>query len=598
MKILSIEGENELTLYPNERGDGSIITQDEMRIFSSHCHKIYNPIVDKLCKKIIYHEDIKSDNIEIIIRYSSIPILQTFLDRLIRINKFIKLNGSDFAIEEYFSNEFKTPNSIGEFRKNIEKDFKFNNYVLLLISKLWKISKVRGVYNDELISETSRIKINNLSRIYSRNLINGLRFRISLFLSKIQKGKIPVFGLAYARAPLLKYGFYNKLFDDLDLKWPKSECIADDSLRSKIFTPDIFDCKELDEFYESQNIKLNSKEINKEICNFFKSFFPIESLELFEFNMNNARSVIKKYDSSFMIARGGATKGKFIIAAAKEKNMKIVGIQHGGYYGYINDNHQAEEFEYRDLDIFISWGWSRLPDHEFLKNVQIVKMPSPWLSERKKYWQSEQIKNKSQFEVLFMPSGVKRFPLSVRGAIGPRIDIIKDLSNEIKNTLDTLIMNNISILFKPYDDMTLKLLKNSLINLSSKYGDKYKIVETIDKGFSKELISSCGLILWNQPGTGFLECITAKIPTMILWTRISTQEEDWVKDIFNKLEQAGIIHSEVDSLMKEIKTFNKCPNDWINSPERIDVIEEFCHQFARVDDNWHKQWKNFFSNLN
>ena len=52
MKILSIEGENELTLYPNERGDGAIITQDEMRIISSHCHKIYNPIVESYAKKL------------------------------------------------------------------------------------------------------------------------------------------------------------------------------------------------------------------------------------------------------------------------------------------------------------------------------------------------------------------------------------------------------------------------------------------------------------------------------------------------------------------------------------------------------------------
>ena len=235
-------------------------------------------------------------------------------------------------------------------------------------------------------------------------------------------------------APLLKYGFYYKLFDDLDLNWPIGEHKVNDSLRSKVFTPDIFCCSELDKFYESQKITLNRESVNYAICNFVKHFFPIESLELFEFNMMHARRTIKKYNSKFVVARGGAAKGKFIIAAAKERNMKIVGMQHGGYYGYINDNHQAVEFEYRDLDIYISWGWSKLPDYKFLQNLKIVKLPSPWLSERRKYWKSEKYINDKTYDVLFMPSGVTRFPSTVRGAMGPRIDIIKDLSSNIKDT--------------------------------------------------------------------------------------------------------------------------------------------------------------------
>ena len=128
----------------------------------------------------------------------------------------------------------------------------------MIISKLWSIKQVSGIYVDEPNETSSKVRVNNLSRIYSRNLFNGLKFRISLFLSIIRKGKIPVFGVAYAKAPLLKYGFYNKLFDDLDLNWPIGEHKVNDSLRSKVFTPDIFCCSELDKFYESQKITLKN----------------------------------------------------------------------------------------------------------------------------------------------------------------------------------------------------------------------------------------------------------------------------------------------------------------------------------------------------
>jgi putative transferase (TIGR04331 family) len=597
MKILSIESQSGLRLYPSAQGNGVIISQEEMRKISSHFHNIYSPIIQNICKNILVHTNIKSENLEIIIRYSTIPIIFAFFDKLIRFNKFIEENGKDFHVEELDCYNFLTPPTISEFRKNAEESYKFNSYMLHYVSRLWDIQTSKVKSPSEKYKTEHKKTVNNLSRIYSRSFINGIKFRISLFLSKMRKGKAPVFGFANSKAPLLKYGFYNKLFDDFDLNWPKKKCNVNDALRSRIFTADIFDCPEVNEFYESQKFTVNKAKINNEICNFIKLFFPLDSLELFEFNIDYARSSLKKYNSSYIVARGGSTNGKFIITAAKEKNMKIVGTQHGGYYGYINDNHQAIEFEYRDLDIFISWGWSRLPGYEFLKNVQVIKMPSPWLSERKKYWKTERIENNKKYDVLFMPSGITRFPLTVRGALGPRIDIISDLSSDIKDTFGALIEHNISILFKPYSHSSLKLLNETIYNLKYNYGDKYNTVDAVEKGFTKELISSCGLVLWNQPGTGFLECITANIPTIVYWTRFSTLEEKWAEEIFKKLEKIGIIHTSVDSLVKEIKVFNKSPDDWINNPERIDVIKEFCDQYARVDDHWYKQWRIFFSNL-
>ena len=79
MKILSIEGENGVNLYPNEIGGGVVISQDEMRIISNQYHAIYEPIIYKLCEKIINHTEIKSDNLEIIMRYALIPILYAFV---------------------------------------------------------------------------------------------------------------------------------------------------------------------------------------------------------------------------------------------------------------------------------------------------------------------------------------------------------------------------------------------------------------------------------------------------------------------------------------------------------------------------------------
>ena len=597
MRILSIESKSGLRLYPSSQGKGIVISQEEMRIISAQYHDIYNPIIQNICENIRSHTKIESDNLEVIIRYSTIPIIYAFLDKLVRLNKVVKQNGADFLVEELDCNYFYTPVSTVEFRRNADEKYKFNSYILLLVSKLWGIKPSITLSSSKSNETPHKTRVNNLSRIYFRSFSNGLKFRLSLFLSKIRKGKVPVFGVAYAKSPFLKYGFYYKLFDDLDLNWSMDGAKVNDSLRTKVFTPDIFNCSELDKFYENQKITLSRKSVNDSICNFVKQFFPIESLESLEFNMMHARRVVGKYDSKFMIARGGAAKGKFIIMAAKERDIKIIGIQHGGYFGYINDLHQTIEYEYRDLDIFISWGWNKLPNYNFLRNLKVVQLPSPWLSERRKYWQSEKYINNKKFDVLFMPSGIKRFPLTVQGATGPRIDLVSDFSLNIRDVFDALIPINISLVFKPYDNITLDILSETMYDLSCKYKDKYNLIDKIDKGFTSELISSSGLILWNQPGTGFLECISAQIPTMIFWTRFSTKEEEWVEEIFKKLEKVGVIHSRVDTLVQEIKVFNKSSDEWMKNPERISVIEEFCYQYARVDDNWHRQWRDFFSNL-
>ena len=48
-------------------------------------------------------------------------------------------------------------------------------------------------------------------------------------------------------------------------------------------------------------------------------------------------------------------------------------------------------------------------------------------------------------------------------------------------------------------------------------GDFFECSDRFDKGFNYDLLEKCSIVLWDQPSTGFMECITSGIPTMILW---------------------------------------------------------------------------------
>ena len=59
---------------------------------------------------------------------------------------------------------------------------------------------------------------------------------------------------------------------------------------------------------------------------------------------------------------------------AEKQNLKVIGVQHGGHYGYLDNLTDHSEFEYYVCDYYFTWGWNK-----FDKNLSLCKpieMPS------------------------------------------------------------------------------------------------------------------------------------------------------------------------------------------------------------------------------
>ena len=144
---------------------------------------------------------------------------------------------------------------------------------------------------------------------------------------------------------------------------------------------------------------------------------------------------------------------------------------------------------------------------------------------------------------------------------------------------------------------TVKLLSKTMGELVLIGGEKYDVITKLDKGLTYELLNKCNVVLWDQPGTGFLECLSGGIPTMMSWKRTSTSEEEWAKPIFHELEVSGIIHRDTASLVKEMKKFKESPELWMNDPQRVELVSRFCRQFAWTSKDWPKYWRKYFKNI-
>ncbi len=128
-------------------------------------------------------------------------------------------------------------------------------------------------------------------------------------------------------------------------------------------------------------------------------------------------------------------------------------------------------------------------------------------------------------------------------------------------------------------------------------GTSYRLLKSTHKGLTVKLIKTCRIVLYDQIGTGTLECFTSEVPCMVYWKRIFSRETPWAKELVGNLERHGIVHSDADSLAKEVKTYLTDPEGWMNNPGRKKAMQQFCKSFALTSNDWPKLWRDYLSSL-
>jgi putative transferase (TIGR04331 family) len=128
-------------------------------------------------------------------------------------------------------------------------------------------------------------------------------------------------------------------------------------------------------------------------------------------------------------------------------------------------------------------------------------------------------------------------------------------------------------------------------------GEYYRQASCFSKGLTPDLLEQAPLVLWDVPGTGFLECLAGGIPTMVLWPRIYSEEVPWSRPLFEQLEVEGIIFRQVGPLIAELKKFKADPQGWRKQPKRQEALSRFAREYGWAEDNWPTRWRQFLKSL-
>jgi putative transferase (TIGR04331 family) len=331
----------------------------------------------------------------------------------------------------------------------------------------------------------------------------------------------------------------------------------------------------------------------------FVDWFPIGFLEGLSSNLKKICENSHTHHTVGIIGHSFTSDlGYLASTVARLAGKTVIGVQHGGHYGYINDLSLMGQSEYSLYDKMITWGWKHIDDH--LPQCDTTPLPSPKLSEKtlkSNYLERIKSPKKYKHDVLFLSNQFHRFPdISTCGH--SRVDFIDEISSSQEDLMCAIKNAGLTILHKPYNMKFLDLYPQHYFRLEKAGDSAYHLLKSTHKGLTVKLIKTCRILLYDQIGSGTLEAFTSEVPTIVYWKRIYSREVPWARKLIAGLEQHGIIHSGAGTLAQEIKKYLAEPEAWMNNDGRKQAIKAFCQKFALTDSRWYDRWRQKLSQIN
>lgn len=602
----------EISLFPTEMTGAHAFSQEELLGLSDLYSKIYRQYINNISTQLSAHYNIKRSVVDILVREALVPIIHFFIDRLLRLDNLLK-SQKEAELSVLATEPFDAPMNIEQFKLNSGTSYTFNQSMLCRLSGIYdlQITKENGS-GDREGGIGSKYKYMNYN--YDQSYLTKIRRLIFLGSSRLLalinpsfEGKIPVLGMSYATPFLQEKGFYrHSSFVFVGGRVIFGCNTPDQDLRKKVLIPALnLSASPLCDFLKcvGYNNLENCRRVTKVIEQYILEYYPSTMFEDIPSNIGKCVQYLKRYKGkSIILTNAGALESTYFLAAARSLGMKIIEYQEGGHEGYEDDYVQSLDAEYNYIDGFISWGWKSLPYERLENKVNVKSLPSPWLSARRKYWKKlcfgrSRNRSKVKYDFLFMPNKMWPYPPAPSGANISRIDHIHSFTSIMKEFIKKAANNGFSVLHKPFNQATIALLQYTMEELENLGGEHYHCDYNLSKGLRHELVDQCRMILWDQPGTGFLECLTSGLPTMILWPRIYNQEVPAARSIFSELEEVGICHRSVDSLLSEYGNFTASPQEWMSKSDRVNVVTRFCREYAWTEEDWPKYWWEYIKSL-
>jgi hypothetical protein len=162
--------------------------------------------------------------------------------------------------------------------------------------------------------------------------------------------------------------------------------------------------KQFELFFSQIEQHLQKKELrqlSQAYVRLFIDWFPVGFLEGLSFNLQQTSQRFTANNVANIIGHDMISNlGYLASSISRMAGKPVIGVQHGGHYGYIDDLSLMGQSEYAFYDKMITWGWTHIDDH--LPQCETTPLPSPKLSEKTlKSNYLEEIKSPKKIHAMF-----------------------------------------------------------------------------------------------------------------------------------------------------------------------------------------------------
>ncbi len=597
-----------VSLFPGESRDAVAISQEGLCELSFFYSDLYLVLVDVLASALSERFGVSRVAAAMITREAIVPLTHFFMDRLLRLSmageRKVLLPRGGVPGSLY-------PDDLDEFTSCAPWSAELNQKIICELAPLLKVEIERPLSPRDATPLPPAVPTGSFvnHNFGGRTLCRKIRNR---FVREYQKrfdscrGRIPVLSMAYAGSAFAAHEFYSEYFFDIRGRLRLENSTRTEALRASFFLAIVHGARRaLLKFLDDSGTlrRVASDSVLEAFATYLAAAYPSSHLEAMPQNLSNAIGLLEPMGAPAVInTEVNNTEATYIQAAAKALGMKTIGCQHGGHYGYLDDHTRVWEMEYSYFDYFVTWGWTEMPRLAVCRTTQAIPLPSPWLSERRVYLKKSMVEQAAvsdagRYDFLLMTNKIYRFPPAPSGAAISRSDRLPEISAYLSNLVSECARQDIRVLHKPYNERTVRQYADLFAELDRLGGKCHARLETFHKGLSPDLLRRCHVVLWDQPGTGFLECLACDIPTMIFWPRVYNHETPLARPAFAALEAAGIVHVTTSSLLAEYRRFQSSPGAWVKMPARVDAIVSFRQQYGWADAQWPDKWRQFLDRV-
>lgn len=258
---------------------------------------------------------------------------------------------------------------------------------------------------------------------------------------------------------------------------------------------------------------------------------------------------------------------KFCAAEACAAGARLVGFQHGGYYGTALWSN-AEWHERSICDLYLTWGWE---DGE-----RTLAVPVPRLSPPPR-------RDPARAGMLFVSTSGLKIPHELF-ALPMGIQWL-DFFAWRGRFFDALGKSG-------RDAARLRLYPtdcgwNEREEASARWPELPLDAAATPLAQSLE---SAALVVTDHPGTTFLETMAWGVPGVHFWNERLWETRSAAAAALEPLRRAGIVHSNPESAARKVLEIRGDPDGWWNSPEVRLARERFAARHAHADTAWTNVW--------